>query len=201
MLLLANVLHFALPLIALILCSIGLFRNRIYHITSSLWLAFIALAIQYQHANREFLGNYFNYTNTLLFAISLTVFTIAAMYLLAQINRAHSLTKYGITLIQACMVLTSGLVLTNSVINAYFISNKLQGTPIIQAALMKKPSYCNYQYIFYKISASGATHYLCPNYYGLIPKIGVLAIAPDFITMHLSLPNRQQLLELQQRKH
>ena len=62
---------------------------------------------------------------------------------------------------------------------------------------MDKPDYCGYKYIFYKIDKNGSTDYLCPNYYGLIPKIGHLEDNPEFIARQLSLPSKKQLLLLQ----
>ncbi|HAU0197920.1 TPA: type I secretion system protein LssZ, partial [Legionella pneumophila] len=58
-------------------------------------------------------------------------------------------------------------------------------------ALLEKPDYCNYRYIFYKVALDGTVYYLCPNHYGLIPSIGRLSISPDFIASQLSIPSKK----------
>lgn len=68
-----------------------------------------------------------------------------------------------------------------------FIENKMAGTPIIQVALINKPDYCSSKYVFYKVNLDSSIMYLCPNYYGLIPSVGSLAVGPDFIAAQLPL--------------
>jgi hypothetical protein len=191
-----------LPIGALIVLLWGLLRKRIYYVISSIWLSLITLIIHYQNAGREILGNYFNYTNTLLCTLSLLVFISAILYASAYFNikKKTPLVKYLATLMQATIVLACIFLLANLWLNAYFLANRLEGTPIIQVALMKKPSYCNYKYVFYKITVDGSTDYLCPNYFGFIPKMGHLSVSPEFIMMQMSLPNKRRLLLLQQKK-
>lgn len=200
MLVIANTIHALLPLCAIIGLILGLIKKAFYFVIASLWLSLIALIIYHQNYGGEILAPYFSYNNALLYSISLIVLTLAILYLMTHLDTKKRLINYLATLLQAFLVVASGLILANLWINAYFAASKLEGTPIIQVALIEKPSYCKYNYVFYKITPKGLTEYLCPNYYGFIPKIGHLTISPEFLTRQLSLPNKQQLLKLQQKK-
>ena len=194
MLLLAHIIQLGLPIVALILLVWGTAKKAIYYIISALWLSLIALIIHYQISGGAILGSYFNYTNATIYSFNLIVLAGAVIVIIAHISNETGVIKYLATLAQAVVVLGSALMILNLWINAHFITNKMEGTPIIQVTLMKKPDYCHYKYIFYKIAQDGSTDYLCPNYYGLIPKLGHLAVSPDFIVNQLSLPNKQHML-------
>lgn len=200
MLLLAHIIQIGLPIVALILLVWGIIKKAIYYIISALWLSLIALIIHYQNFGGEILGSYFDYTNACIYSLNLIVLASAIISIIAHLSTETGVLKYFATLSQALIVLASVLIISNLWINASFIADKMEGTPIIQVALMKKPSYCNYKYIFYKIAQDGSTDYLCPNYYGLIPKVGHLAVSPDFVATQLSLPNKKQLLLLQKKQ-
>ena len=61
MLLLAGIIHYLLPLAALISLIWGLSKKAIYYIIAALWLSLIALILHYQHSGGAILGSYFDY--------------------------------------------------------------------------------------------------------------------------------------------
>lgn len=198
MYILAKAIQSLFPLIALLLLIIGIKRNIISYVVSSLWLSLIALVIHYQSSGGQILGSYFNFLNAAIYSINLIILFISLIRVIAHLSSESLFFKYSSSLIQSLIVIGSFLVITNIWINAYFIENKMIGTPIMQVALFKKADYCNYRYIFYKVATDGSIVYLCPNHYGLIPSIGRLSISPDFIATQLSIPNKKQMLRLQQ---
>lgn len=191
MLLLANIIHYLLPLAALLSLIWGLSKKTIYYIISALWLSLIALILHYQHSRGVIFGTYFDYTNTTLYSLSLIILSTSLIYIIEQLANSYAVIKSISLLAQTIIALISLVMIFNLSINAYFIGNRLEGTPIIQVALMQKPSYCDYKYIFYKITKEGSADYLCPDYYGLLPKIGHLDMSPDFITRQLSAPSKK----------
>lgn len=197
---LAKVIQCLFPLIALVLLIIGIKRNAIYYVISSLWISLISLIIHYQTSGGEILGSYFNYLNATIYTANLFILCLSLIYILWHLSRDNITFKIIGSLFQSLIVIGSLLVVINLWMNAYFIENRLTGTPVMQVALLEKPDYCTYRYIFYKVGVDGAVHYLCPNHYGLIPSIGRLSISPDFIASQLSIPSKKQMLLLQQKK-
>ena len=196
----AKVIHCIFPLIALVFLIIGIKRNAIYYVISSLWLSLISLVIHYQSSGGQILGSYFNFINATIYSINLIILFIALIRVISHLSNDNPFFKYTSSLIQAFIVMGSVLVITNLWINAYFIENRMDGTPVMQVELLKKSDFCNYKHIFYKVATDGSVIYLCPNHYGLIPSIGRLAISPDFIATQLSIPYKKQKLLLQQYK-
>ncbi|RUR11983.1 type I secretion system protein LssZ [Legionella sp. km772] len=200
MLLLAHIIHYLLPLAALLSLIWGLSQKALYYIISALWLSLIALILHYQHSGGVIFGSYFDYNNAFLYSLNLIILATSLIYIIEHLRTVYIQIK-NITLVaQILIALTSLLMIFNLCINAYFFNDRLAGSPIIQVALMEKPSYCDFKYIFYKITKQGSTDYLCPNYYGLIPKIGHLSVSPDFIARQLALPTKKQMLLLQKKK-
>lgn len=196
---LAKVIHCLFPLIALLLLIIGIKRKAIYYVISALWLSIIALVIHFQSSGGEILGSYFNYINAAIYSANLIILFIALVRVIDHLSSDSALFRYVSTFIKSLIVIGSVLLISNLWINAYFIENRMTGTPVMQVALLQKPEYCSYRYIFYKVAADGSVIYLCPNHYGLVPSIGRLEISPDFITTQLSAPSKKQML-LQQKK-
>ena len=188
------------PLIALVLLIIGIRRNAIYYVISALWLSLIACIIHFQSSGGQILGSYFNYVNASIYTVNFIILFVALLRVITHLSTEHHVYKYISSLIQSLMVIGGLLVITNLWVNAYFIENRMPGTPVMQVALLDKPEYCSYRYIFYKVATDGSVIYLCPDHYGLIPSIGHLAISPDFIATQLSIPNKKQMLLLQQNK-
>ena len=201
MYLVAQMISQLFPLISLILLIVGVKRDSIYYIVSALWLSFIAIMIHHQLAGGDIFGSYFNYTNALIYSVNLIVLSIAVICILSHLQTEHIIVKYISGFIKSFIIICSFLVVLNLWINAYFIENKLENTPIVQVVLMNKPDYCDYKFIFYTISKDGEASYLCPNYFGLIAKVGHLAKSPEFLSTQLSIPSKKHMLLLQQKKH
>ncbi|KTD50900.1 hypothetical protein [Legionella quateirensis] len=197
---LAKVIHCLFPLMALVLLIIGIKRKAIYYVISALWLSLIALVIHFQSSGGEILGSYFNYVNAAIYSANLIILFVALVKVIDHLSSDSSLFRYVSTFIQSVIVIGSILLITNLWINAYFIENRMTGTPVMQVALLQKPEYCSYRYIFYKVASDGSVLYLCPNHYGLVPSIGRLEISPDFITTQLSVPSKKQMLLLQKKR-
>ena len=197
---LAKVIHCLFPLMALVLLIIGVKRKAIYYVISALWLSLIALVIHFQSSGGEILGSYFNYVNAAIYSANLIILFVALIKVIDHLSSDSSLFQYVSTFIKSVIVIGSILLITNLWINAYFIENRMTGTPVMQVALLQKPEYCSYRYIFYKVATDGSVLYLCPNHYGLVPSIGRLEISPDFITTQLSVPSKKQMLLLQKKR-
>ncbi len=196
---LMSIIDYLFPLTAFYCLIQGINKKAINYVISSLWLSLIALILHYQKSGGTILGSYYHYNNAFIDSFNLIIFTTSIIYIIEYLRAIYPRIKKEALLIQIVIALTSLLILFNLLTNAFFINNRLKGTPIIQVALMQKPSYCSYKYVFYKIKEDGSTDYLCPNYYGFIPKIGHLNVSPDFLVQQLSLPNKKQMLLLQQK--
>lgn len=199
MYLLTQAIYCCFPLIALYFLITGIKKNTIYPIISSLWLSLIALIIHYQASGGQILGSYFNYLNATTYSLNLIILSLSLIAIISHLSH-ESLFKYSATLIQSLITIGCVLVLINLWVNAFFIEKRMPGTPVMQVALIQKPDYCSYRYMFYKVAADGTVLYLCPNHYGLIPSVGSLFVRPDFIMGHLSVRNKKHLLLLQKKK-
>ncbi|MGC1182889.1 type I secretion system protein LssZ [Legionella sp.] len=182
---LAKVIQYFFPLIALMLLIIGIHRKIIYYVISSLWLSLIAIFIHFQSSGNQIFGSYFDYANAGIYSFTLLVLLVALIQVISHLTIDSLIFKYLNSFINAFIVVGIFLVITNLWLNAFFIENKKAGTPVMQVALLDKPDYCNYKYVFYKVTPEGSVMYLCPNYYGLIASIGQLSVNPDFITQQL----------------
>ncbi len=200
MYLLSKIVLSIFPIIAVILLIFGITRNAIYYIVSALWLSVISLIIHFQSSGGEILGSYFNYTNAAIYSLNLIILFISLIRILSHLSIDNDAFRYISSFAKAFIVIGSLLLVINLWVNAFFIDNRMPGTPIMQVASFNKYEYCDYKYIFYKVNTDGTVMYLCPNHYGLIPSIGHLAISPDFITSQLSLPSKKQMLLMQQKK-
>ncbi|BCA95700.1 type I secretion system LssZ [Legionella antarctica] len=189
--------HCLFPLIALIFLIVGIKRSIIYYVISSLWLSLIAVVIHYQSSGGQLLGSYFNIINATIYTANLIILFISLIQIISHLSSNNPVFKYVSSLIKSFIVIGSLLVISNLWVNAYFVDNRMPGTPVIQVALPKNVAYCSYRYLFYKVAPDGSVLYLCPNHYGLIPSIGHLSISPDFIATQLPIPNNKQKLLLQ----
>ncbi|KTD15646.1 Legionella secretion system protein Z [Legionella gratiana] len=181
------------PLIALILLIIGIKKSAIYYMISALWLSLIAMLIHLQFSGNRIFGTYFNYYNATIYSFNLLILLITLIYIISHLSVAHT-SKYVYSFVNAFLVVIALLSIVNLWINAFFIENKMEGTPIIQVALFNKPNYCKSKYVFYKVDFDSSIMYLCPNYYGLIPSVGRLAVSPDFIAAQLPLSVKKQMV-------
>jgi hypothetical protein len=189
---LAIIIQYFFPLIALVLLIIGMQRKTIHYVISSLWLSFIALLIHFQFSGNQIFSAYFDYMNTAIYTFTLFVLLLALIQVITHLSISNGIVKYIGSFINAFLVVSALLVITNLWINAFFIENKKEGTPIMQVALLDQPDYCHYKYVFYKVMPDNSVWYLCPNHYGLIASVGHLATSPDFVKnqLHLSVQKK-----------
>lgn len=196
---LARVIYYLFPVIAFILLIIGIKRSAIQLIISSLWLSLIAIILHFQASGGQILGSYFNYFNSSIYTLTLVVLFVSFLQVISHLSFNHYVIKLISGMVNSFILVGSLIVLVNLWINAFFIENRMEGSPILQIALFNKPEYCSYKYIFYKIAKDGSVYYLCPDHYGLVPSMGRLDVSPDFITTQLSLPGKKRYLLLHQK--
>ncbi|HBD7405440.1 TPA: type I secretion system protein LssZ, partial [Legionella pneumophila] len=107
---LAKVIHCIFPLIALTLLIIGIKRNAIYYIISSLWISLISLVIHYQTSGGEILGTYFNYLNATIYTINLLVLCLSLVCVLWHLSNDNVAFKIVSSLFQSFIVIGALLV-------------------------------------------------------------------------------------------
>ncbi len=183
--------HIILPLISIFLLILGIRYKYKNYVILALWVTVISIALHYHLAGGEILGYYFDYIQAFIYSINLLTLLACILYLIFYFGSETRAFRYISSLLGAISIIGIGLLLINLWINASFIENRMPGTPILQVAAFKKLDYCSYRYVFYKISQDGTLKFMCPNYYGLIPAVGVLTSAPDFILRQLP-PNLQK---------
>lgn len=195
-----SVIYSILPLVGLMLLFTGIRKKVVSYVISSLWISLIALIIHFNTAGGEILGSHFNYRNAFNHTINMAILCVSLIYIFSNLTRDNTSYKYIASFVQSCVVIGSFLLVINIWINAYFIENRMPGSPVMQVAMMGKPDYCGYKYIFYKIAEDGSVNYLCPNHYGLIPSVGHLNVIPDYIATQLSAPNKKKILQLKNKQ-
>lgn len=92
------------PLIALVLFIIGIKRNAIYYIISSLWLSLIALLIHFQFSGNQIFGTYFNYLNAGIYSFNLLILLLALIQVISHLSTNSPTFKYTSTFIDAFLV-------------------------------------------------------------------------------------------------
>ncbi|WP_133140837.1 type I secretion system protein LssZ [Legionella genomosp. 1] len=184
---LMNSIYFIFPLISLVLLAYGFKSSHKNYISLALWLSLIAVLLEYKTAGGEILGSYFNYKHAAVYSLNLIVLIICIVYLLCYSFRQSKsiLYRYISGLTAAIAVTGAAILISNLWINAFFIEHRLQNTPLLQVASFQQVEYCNYSYVFYKISPEGNVQYMCPNYYGLLPSVGGLRIPPAHVLKQL----------------
>ena len=190
---LSNVIHYLLPALGVLFLIYGVMRQRINYVLIALWVSLVTMLLQYQIAGTEILGSHFNYKQAGLYSLNLIILVAALLYILFQLPQLRN--KYiraGIALISASLITGSVVLMINLWINARFIESRLPGTAVMQVVSFTPPPYCPYRYVFYKIGPEKQIHYLCPNYYGLIPSTGKADKVPDFIARQLMLQTLHQ---------
>jgi len=186
---LIDVINYLLPLLSLILLVVGIVIRRISYVFLAFWLSLICSLVLYQTAGGEILGSYFGYLNTTIYTLNIIILVVSLIYALFNLPLLNNkFIFYVAGLLSACIITGAVILSINLWINACFIEQKLPGTPIMQVVSFTPPAYCSYRYIFYKVGVDKKISYLCPNYYGLIPAVGHLDVAPAFISRQLLAP-------------
>lgn len=192
---LAKMIQVFFPFVALILLIIGIKRKALHYIISSLWLSLIAVLIHFQFSGNQIFGSYFDMSNAAVYSFSLLVLLASLICVISHLGISYSFFRYTSGVINAFLVVGAFLVIINLWINAFFITNVKEGTPVMQVALFDKPDYCQYKYVFYKVTPENTVMYLCPNQYGLIAAVGRLATNPDFVLRQLHLPSKKHITQ------
>lgn len=178
-----------LTLAALIALLYSIKRNSEKKLGMAIWFNILALLLIYQLAGGEILGLFFNYTNSAMYTLNLTIL-IASMsraimhYDFLNANKTRQVLS---AIVGAFLFFLTSILLINVWINAFFIETRKVNFPILQVATLGNNPLCSYRYLFYKINANGKAGYMCPNYYFLLPKIGTLEHLPKFMAHQFQL--------------
>ncbi|GGI75984.1 type I secretion system protein LssZ [Legionella impletisoli] len=182
-----NTISYLLPLLALILLLVGMFKKRKRFVLASLLVSLIGILLQYETAGGEIFGLYFNYKNALIYTLSFLILMIALIYIGIASKEMRGRFRYPTLFLFMVLFFASSIILVNVWINAWFIEHTLKDTTVIQVATFKKNEFCAHDYLFYKVSPDGKMQYLCPNHYVLIAKTGRLDLHPElFIQQYLA---------------
>ncbi|MBA2652552.1 MAG: type I secretion system protein LssZ [Tatlockia sp.] len=179
--------HLLFPLLGVLILFFGIKLQRKNYIIIALWLSLVSLILHYRDSGGEILGSYFNYYHASIYTLNLIVLITTIIYLLlTSIPDIRSkLFRYSAGFFSAILITSSMLLLTNLWVNAFFVEERLAGTPILQVATFTKQPYCSYKYVFYKVGADKNVWFMCPNHYGLLPKVAQLHTAPNFVVKQL----------------
>jgi hypothetical protein len=179
--------HILFPLLGALILLFGIKSQRKNYIVVALWLSLISLVLHYRDSGGEILGSYFNYNHAAIYSLNLIVLISSIIYLLLTSiwELRGKILRYSAGFLSAGLITGSALLLTNLWINAYFVENRLAGTPILQVATFNKQPYCGYKYVFYKVGTDKNVWFMCPNHYGLLPSLGQLHSAPNFVVKQL----------------
>lgn len=182
-----DVIQALLPVAASLLLIAGKVTRHKNFIVIALWTSLMAIILHYQTSGGEILGSYFDYRHALFYSLNIIVLLICTIDVLLGFasESRHPLFRYLTGLAAAAALIGVTLLIANVWINAWFIENRMQGTPVLQVASFRKLPYCTYYYVFYRISENGKMSYMCPNYYGLIPSAGYLETPPDYVIRQL----------------
>lgn len=181
------VINYLLPLFALTLLFIGLWKQLKRFVFTALLISLLAIVLQYEIAGGELLGTYFNYHNAVIYTLSFIILLTALSYLFIKNKRLQGkYIRYPAGILLVILIGASFIILINIWINASFIANKLPGTSIIQVATFHELNHCKNNYIFYKVDSTGKLLYLCPNHYGLIAKTGIVSARPELIIRQMT---------------
>jgi len=197
MYLLAQIMHFVVPLVAIVIFIYGVKKENPAIASISFWLSILVLIIHYEFSGGEILGVYFDYYNTTIYTINILIMTVSLIYLLSMPSIKQLGLRIVTNFVKAVLVIGCLILLTNLWINAYFIESRLTGSPVMQVATMGSSKFCSYKYVFFIVAKDGSVKILCPNQYGLIPGIKQLNIVPDFIARQLSHPLINEVLKKQ----
>ena len=183
---LLNAINYLLPILSLLLLVTGIATKRTNYVLIAFWLSLLAFTMLYRAAGGEILGRYFGYLNATFYSINLFVLIAGTLYIFFNIPFLRGkYIGYATALVSACLI-TGGVILSiNLWVNAYFIETRLPNSAIIQVVSFTPPQYCSNRYVFYKVGSDKKIAYLCPNHYGLIPKIGHLEVAPEFLVKQM----------------
>lgn len=184
---LLEAIHSLFPVLGVIILFFGIRLQRKNYVVVALWLSLIALVLHYRASGGEILGSYFNYLHAAIYSLNLIVLvsSIICLLLTSMDDIQNRVLRYAAGFLSAGLITGGALLLINLWVNATFVENRLAGTPILQVATFNKQPYCGYRYVFYKVGKDSRVRFMCPNHYGLLPSVGQLDTAPNFVVKQL----------------
>lgn len=191
-----NIIHLLLPVLGVILLVIGLKTHNKIYVLVCLWIAAVGTMLHYHSSDSQILGSYFGYIHSSLYTINLLLLLFSTLYILYSYTKNLHSQKFHYVKDIISTLTTLGIItiIINVWLNAFFIENRLIGTPVLQIATFGHLDYCDYPYVFYKINKKNQLDYLCPNHFGLIPSLGTLKIIPDYILQQLPVSLQSKIL-------
>jgi hypothetical protein len=186
---------YALPLLSFIFLTLAIKNININFSLTALWCSLIAVVVNYQLAGDEILGSFFNFYNASLYSINLILFIasiIYTLYLLKSHIQSKILSRLA-SLIAAVLVTAIAILFINLWLNAFFVEKRFTNTPIMQVATQEKFSFCDYDYVFFKITPDAKVAYLCPNGHGLIASTGIVSPLPKFLLSQIPQSTKEKL--------
>lgn len=178
---------YALPVLSLIFLIQAFHKKHLNYALAAVWCSLIAIIMHYQLAGGEIIGNYFNYPHAALYTVNIVLFVLSGLYssVLLRVNMRNKITAGILSLFVATITTACMILLINVWINASFISQRFEKTPIMQVAALNRSYYCSYSHVFIKITPKAEVAYLCPTGYGIIASTGTLKTIPAFIRSSL----------------
>jgi len=186
---------YALPLLSFIFLVLAIKKININFSLTALWCSLIAVIVNYQLAGDEILGSFFNFYNASLYSINLILFVasiIYTLYLLKSHIQSKILSRLA-SLTAAVLVTAIAILFINLWLNAFFVEKRFINTPIMQVATQEKFSFCDYDYVFFKITPDAKVAYLCPNGHGLIASTGLVSPLPKFLLSQIPQSTKEKL--------
>jgi len=186
---------YALPLLSFIFLVLAIKKININFSITALWCSLIAVIVNYQLAGDEILGSFFNFYNASLYSINLILFIasiIYTLYLLKSHIQSKILSRIA-SLTAAILVTAIAILFINLWLNAFFVEKRFINTPIMQVATQEKFSFCDYDYVFFKITSDAKVAYLCPNGHGLIASTGIVSPLPKFLQSQIPQSTKEKL--------
>lgn len=184
----AQGIYLIFPLLALLSWIIGRMRKSMLFVSAGLWLALIALLIHYEYSGAEIHGGHFTYLNAAVYTFNILILILCSFSLLYSRTPTGFFGKLFNSLAKT-VILLGGLILLVTVwMNAWFIEQRMDGTPVMQIMTFDAPDYCEHEYAFYIITKKGELAYLCPLHYFFMPAIGTLDTVPASLKEHIPAP-------------
>lgn len=185
MYILLQVVHFILPLIAAVMLIYGIKKDNSLYTSAALWISLLTLAVHYEVSGGEILGSYFDYVNASIYSFNLFVFLFASIYILSSFDIENIILRTLNAILKTAIVAGFVILFCNLWINAYFVEQKMDGTPVLEVALPKGNHLCQHRHIFYIVNQNGGLEFLCPNEFVFLPGLGKISIIPEHVLNQL----------------
>ncbi len=188
-----NILTYFLPFLALSLLFFGLIKSKTRYVVLSFVIALITIASTYEIAGGELFGDYFYFTNAALYTLCFIVVVLSLLYIFAkETTQFKAIVRIPMLLIFVALIIGCFIICINVWINAFFIKDRLEDTPVIEVGYFNEVAHCANPYVYYQLTKQHKIEYLCPNYMFFIAKTGQLDVVPSEILKQLIHKNIKQ---------